>query len=133
MKSVAPKSLQVRVKDGQVFTEGSWRKIQIRKTSEMALQLRKNPRWQRALPPAAPERLKETVVPKPTIDLSEPLKRQDLERLIGKSRSATNRLILEWLRKGLATRVGDARSTRYRLNRNLRTELSKVNSLEAES
>ncbi len=122
LKTVTGGILEWRSRQGRVLADGNWSQVQVIRTPGLVAELGQQPEWRRLVfeREERTERLANAARAvrrdRPGLPLGSsggPLSRQEIERILGKSRSSVNRLLLEWEKQGLASKVGSARSTRY--------------------
>jgi hypothetical protein len=106
--------LVFRTKQGRIYAEGSWEQVELRRpVGSLPLETVRVPSF------AAPRQIRaRREAQRPLLLTRErfgkrEFSRDDLCALIGKSRATVNRLLADWVRRGLVKRVGQARSTRY--------------------
>ena len=117
MKSLST-ALEFRVRSGFVIAEGSWNEFVFIRDNQLTKQLSRQPEWKHFL--LSHSQRTNQVVEKP---LPEKLswngfkRRGELEVLIGRPRSTTNRILARLIQNGVIVRDGAARNARYRMKR----------------
>jgi hypothetical protein len=125
MRRFAPPGLNFHIRSGQVHAVGNWDGVRFLRPQPLVQALRDEPEWKlwiRRDAPVEPSPRNDKWVPAATllrkVQPGTELRREDLERLTGKSRSSMNRLIANWLEQGLLRKSGRARRTRYTVSKN---------------
>jgi hypothetical protein len=120
IRTLAPPTLRFSVKDGRVWSRGSWDGVEIDRGSGLSGQVRGHSEWEsltaRQLPRKSTEIADRWARPAQALKLLEgkaELTRRELEALTGKSRATANRIIERWIRQGIVVRRGNARNTVY--------------------
>ncbi|MEK6705312.1 MAG: hypothetical protein AABZ06_05945 [Bdellovibrionota bacterium] len=133
--SAAVGPLRLGIKSGFVFAHGSWKGLMLVKSEASPLRVRFAPEWKQFIHSGGQsERRNGDLLSTKTSQqssqnifvnkVSETLRREELEDLIGKSRATANRQLLMWRKQGLLFKEGGARSTRYRLSEKLQAQLA---------
>lgn len=119
LNALKTSKLRFRVRDGLVVTDGDWSSVAFLRDGALSKSLSRQREWANFLSEASPEEpavLKPPVLPKKkSVYWEGYLKRADVETLINRPRSTTNRILTGLVQKGLVVREGGARHARYRL------------------
>lgn len=120
LKAMKHSKVSFRVRDGFVVSEGDWGSIVFARDGEFSKQLSHASEWMHFMkvsPPvvdASPKR-ESSGGEKRTLSWNGCLKRKDIERILNRPRSTTNRILAELIEKGTVVREGGARQARYRM------------------
>lgn len=120
--------LHFRLKAGFIIAEGDWSSVTFIRDCALAHALRSQPEWKELVSPPkssdAPAALRPRQKPKlEELDWKFPVTRRELEERAQLSRSTMTRLLTQWLNDGSVVKVGNARSTTYRLSPELGNRL----------
>ena len=138
-REILPAGFQLGVKSAHVriiAESGAWKRVRIERAHSHATKLLQSPAWKRLLS-RQPDRAEGahilSVQLKPQLLLrqlqdGQEITRRELERLTGKSRATSNRLIAQWIKSGLLKSVGTAKNTKYqiRLLRDSKNQKGKI-------
>jgi hypothetical protein len=117
-----PKRAAIQTQDGRVVASGDWTGVAFVGVDSSEINLSHFKDWV-AVFGSAEGSLKNHVVARnnDAIDpLADEVSRAELEQLIDRPRSTTNRLISSWIKQGHLDKIGQGRSTRYRLSSEFR-------------
>ena len=125
-REVLPPGFQLGVKAAHVrlvADAAAWKKIRIERAHPHASKLLQSPAWKRLLSRTADRADGAQILSvqlKPQLLLrqlqeGQEITRRELERLTGKSRATSNRLIAQWVKSGFLKPVGNAKNTKYQI------------------
>jgi hypothetical protein len=122
MKLLMPPETGVRVKTGKLYAQGDWSQIKI---GDGAGQTRESEALFRSwLRRSSAEGATPRTLSVPTKERTGCLiSRDDIQRILGKSKATTHRQIQTWERSGHLVRVGKSRNIRYRVGSDLAVRL----------
>jgi hypothetical protein len=124
MRSIAPREMRLGVKSGSVFAHAepkTWALLHFERKHPLASALHDSEDWRIFLtrplegqkPLATDDRfMRPGLILRKMAGRGE-ISRLELEKMIGKSRATSHRLIARWLERGYLKKKGNARSTRY--------------------
>ncbi len=127
--------IQFRTKEGKIYSEGAWDRVQIVNRQLLSDQLGENRYWRSFFSPngsldSTPE--SRDVSSKKSLAIPGEMKTKDLQNILGKSRATTNRLIGAWEKQRLIKRQGKARATKLILTPELIAKISNDQSMKNE-
>lgn len=124
LKKICHDQLEFKVKNGRIYTFGSWDEIQFIEVPLVVKIMRKKvPGFFKNY--ADSKVIKQNIkvnkleTSEYLLSINETLTRADIEKRIGKSRPTCNRLINKWRSSGLLEIVGSGPSTRYKISKNI--------------
>jgi hypothetical protein len=117
LRKIVGPQLTFKIKDGRVFSEGSWNELLVLEVPKFQKKWDLSPSWSRLSHQSDELKSKEkNVEVRPIHSMPSKVTRPELEKILGKSRSATHRLIEKWQKQGLVQKKGKARTTSYELS-----------------
>ena len=124
LNSLKHSGLKFRVRDGIVYSEGDWRRVSFVRDGLLSKQLSAQPEWATLITESSArhEPSEPSISKKSSLYWEGFLKRAEVEKLLARPRSTTNRILKRLVTQGVVIREGGARHARYRLK-----QLSEIN------
>ncbi len=113
-----------KTKHKKLYIEGNLKLIEIKNTKSPFGGLFCQPEWREIVyQPKSDAYFQGQDFRKKEVPIADIVSRTFIEKRFNKSRATTNRMISQWEEKGLITRIGKARATRYSLSKRLKAAL----------
>ena len=121
--------LQFKTKEGKIYSEGSWNGVDVLNHQVLSDQIGEHKQWQNLFngPDEFNNQLgRDSEVKRKEISIPNEISTKDLQRILGKSRATTNRMISKWEEQRLVERRGKARATTLVLSEELIKKISRT-------